>query len=264
VPDKPILVTGSRGLVGQTLIDHLRAGGRSIREFDIALEDTQDVRAAESLRSAVAGCAGVVHLAAISRVVWGERDPVLCRDTNIDGTRNVLRAVFEANRPWLLFASSREVYGTPPRLPATESDALAPINEYGRTKVAAETMIQAAMREGLVAGIARLSNVYGRTDDHADRVVPAFARAAALGTAMRVDGADHLFDFTHVEDTARGLLAMIALLDTGQRNLPPIHLLTGRPTSLGELAALANRVGGGAIGADRRTTTRLRRRSILG
>jgi UDP-glucose 4-epimerase len=243
--NEPILLTGSRGLVGQTLLAHLRAAGREVREFDIRLDDTQNVCKYESLHRAIVGCSGVVHLAAVSRVVWGERDPVLCRDTNIGGTRNVLRVLFEAKRPWLLFASSREVYGLPPRLPATELDPLAPINEYGRAKAAAEAMIEAATRDGLIASVARLSNVYGRTDDHPDRVVPAFARAAALGSPMRVDGIDHLFDFTHVEDTVLGLMTMIHILDAGRQTLPPIHLLTGRPTSLGELAEIANRAGSG-------------------
>jgi UDP-glucose 4-epimerase len=38
--------------------------------------------------------------------------------------------------------------------------------------------------------------------DHHDRVVPAFVRAAVSGQPLRVEGADHTFDFTHVDDTA--------------------------------------------------------------
>jgi nucleoside-diphosphate-sugar epimerase len=81
--------------------------------------------------------------------------------------------------------------------------------------------------------------VYGDTRDHADRVIPAFARAAAMGQALRVDGSGHTFDFTHLDDTIRGLMAMIRALDQGVSDLAPIHLLTGAPTTLGELAALA-------------------------
>jgi UDP-glucose 4-epimerase len=244
---KQILITGSRGLIGQTLIDRLHLHGWRTREYDIRLDTGQDVRSSVSLQRAVTDCAGIVHLAAVSRVVWGEQDPVLCHDTNVVGTRKVVHAALEVGSapPWVLFASSREVYGEPPRLPATESDSLSPINEYGRTKVAAERLIESAARDGLVTGIVRLSNVYGRSDDYPDRVVPAFARAAATGTAMRVDGANHLFDFTHVEDTVAGILKVIEQLEAGQRGLPPIHLLTGQPTSLGELAALANQAGGG-------------------
>jgi nucleoside-diphosphate-sugar epimerase len=78
----------------------------------------------------------------------------------------------------------------------------------------------------------------------ADRVVPAFARAAATGAPLRIDGAGHTFDFTHIDDTARGLAALIDHLDRNPEPPPPIHLLTGRPTTLGQLAALAIELAG--------------------
>ena len=34
----------------------------------------------------------VVALAAVSRVVWGQRDPAGCVATNVGGTRNILDA----------------------------------------------------------------------------------------------------------------------------------------------------------------------------
>ncbi len=241
-----ILITGSAGLVGQTLAACTQAGPYSIRGVDLRTAPEQDVLRFDALVRAVEGCVGIVHLAAVSRVIWAERDPTACRRTNIEGTRNVIRAALEARpRPWVLFASSREVYGQPAILPANEETPLAPVNVYGETKVTAEQLLASARRDGLQVAIARLSNVYGRTDDHGDRVVPAFARAAAGGQPMRVDGSEHLFDFTHVDDTALGLLRIIELLEQGERDLPPIHLLTGRPTSLGQLARMANSIGGG-------------------
>lgn len=98
-------------------------------------------------------------------------------------------------------------------------------------------------RLGLTA-VVRLSNVYGATDDHPDRVVPAFARAAASGAEMRVDGRNHVFDFTHLDDTIRGISAVITKLEAGEIALPAIQLVTGRPTTLGVLAELANAAGG--------------------
>ena len=86
--------------------------------------------------------------------------------------------------------------------------------------------------------------MYGTTDDHVDRVVPAFARNGLLGRALRVDGRDCTFDFTHLSDTVRGVLAVVRRLEAGQ-GLAPVHLLTGVPTTLGELAALAVELAGG-------------------
>ena len=248
---RQILITGSEGLVGSALRAALEARGMEVAGLDLRGPDDEagDVRDAERVRQAVAGCRGIVHLAAVSRVVWGERDPEACREVNVGGLRNVLAAAAKVRgepsaRPWVVFASSREVYGQPDRLPATEDTPLRPINVYGRAKVEGERLVEAARDEGLRAAIVRLSNVYGSTRDHADRVVPAFARGAVLGSVLRVEGADHTFDFTHIDDATRGIVAIIDLLADGKTPPPPVHLLTGRPLSLGRLAALAAELAG--------------------
>ena len=144
-----------------------------------------------------------------------------------------------AVKPWVIFASSREVYGQPELLPADEETPLRPVNVYARTKVAGEQLIAEAQHRGLRACVIRLSNVYGSTQDHPDRVVPAFARAALLGQPLRIDGCDHTFDFTHISDVVQGIAALVELLDRGAAPPPPIHFVSGVPTTLGELATLA-------------------------
>lgn len=237
------LITGSHGLVGTAMRRHLTAAGHHIRGLDLRTPtgpERGDVRVPTDITRALAECDGVLHLAAVSRVIWGEQDPERCRATNVGGTRTVLQAALEApRRPWVIFASSREVYGEPDALPVAEEAPLRPINVYGETKVAAEALMDDARAAGLQTAIVRLSNVYGSTEDHADRVVPAFARRALAGEPLRIDGAGHTFDFTHVDDTARGIAAVIEALQSGERALPPIHLLTGTPTTLGELAQAA-------------------------
>lgn len=237
-----ILITGSCGLVGTALRAVLERAGITVHGLDIRAVGTElgDVRQLERVGSAVEHCDGVVHLAAVSRVVWGERDPEGCWATNVGGLRNVIEAAHQQRTPpWLIFASSREVYGQPESLPATEDSPLRPVNVYGRTKVEGERLIEVARRTGVRASTIRLSNVYGSTRDHADRVVPAFARAAVLGQPLRIDGAEHTFDFTHIDDTTRGVLALVEHLMAGADVPAPIHFLTGVPTTLRELASMA-------------------------
>ena len=241
-----ILVTGSEGLVGRALRATLEARGNEIVALDLQGGGSEcgDVRDPDRVRGALAGCRGVVHLAAVSRVVWAERAPDDCWSTNIGGLRRVLEAALEQPaRPWVLFASSREVYGQPRRLPATEDTPLSPVNVYGRSKVEGERLVEEARAGGLRTATVRLSNVYGSALDHADRVVPAFARAAVEGNAIRIDGAECNFDFTHVDDTVRGMVAVMERLEAGE-TLAPIHLLTGAPTTLRELAAMAMSLAG--------------------
>lgn len=239
---KHILITGSSGLVGTAVRASLERSGVSVTGLDVQAvgHEFGDVRDPITIQDAFEGCKGIIHLAAISRVIWGEQDPDNCWATNVDGLANVLRlAESQKDKPWVIFASSREVYGQPDFLPATENSPLNPVNIYGRAKVEGERLINEARTQGLRTAIIRLSNVYGSTADHQDRVVPAFARAAVLGLALRVDGSNHTFDFTHLDDTVRGIVALTKCLDAGHDELPPIHFLTGQPTTLGQLAAIA-------------------------
>jgi UDP-glucose 4-epimerase len=203
-----------------------------------------DVRDQTYLSSAAQDVDAIIHLAAISRVQWGDAHPELCWETNVGGTENAVRAAARARRnPVLIVASSREVYGEPDAVPVDEDAPAAPVNVYGRSKVACEQAALAGREVGVNAAVVRFSNVYGRMNDHPDRVVPAFARAASRGSPMQVCGSDLVFDFTHVEDTAAGTIALLEALLAGERHLPPIHFVTGRPTTLGRLAQIANEAG---------------------
>jgi nucleoside-diphosphate-sugar epimerase len=245
-----LLLTGSAGLIGRALRRVLCDAGHDVVGFDSAVSpchpDYGDVRSPAAVAARAAGCDGIVHLAAIARVGMSAADPRLCRSVNVGGTRTVLEAArCRPERPFVLLASSREVYGEPAQLPVVETAPMAPINVYGRSKAAAELLVEHASRSGLVTQIVRYANVYGCIDDHPDRVVPAFTRAAALGGLMHVRGAENAFDFTHVDDVARGTARLIEALLAGERQLPPIQFATGEPTTLAALARHAHRLGSG-------------------
>lgn len=247
-----ILVTGSAGLIGRAIGAALRRAGDHVIGLDIRAGDPAergDLCATDALAARLRDVDGILHLGAVSRVVAGERDPDHCRRVNVAGTSTLLDlALKQPARPWVVYASSREVYGQQEKLPVTEDAPLRPMNVYARGKAEAERLVDAARDAGLRTAILRFSNVYGDTDDHADRVVPAFARAAALaGQApqeIRVDGSHCTFDFTHISDTIDGILRVMQMLQAGEARLPPLHLVTGQSTSLGDLAALAARIGG--------------------
>lgn len=241
-----ILITGSQGLLGRSLVRVLEARGHAVTGLDLRAGSQGwrgDVRDVVRLRAALEGCTGVVHLAAVSRVVWAERDPALCQATNIDALRALLALQRESpTTPWVLFVSSREVYGQPATLPAIESTPLAPVNTYGRSKAEGERLCEEARAAGARIAVVRLSNVYGRIDDHPDRVVPAFVHAALAGRPLRLEGGENTFDFTYVDDAVLGLVATVDALVQARPLPPPIHFLTGAPTTLRRLAELTLRI----------------------
>lgn len=240
-----ILVTGSSGLIGTAICRHFESLGHEVRRFDIA--DQQggfgDILAPADLDVAMKDCTGVVHLAAVSRVIWGERDPAKCGETNVLGTRNVLeRVALSDQRPWIIFGSSREVYGQSSVLPIAENAPLHPMNQYARSKVDAELAVKHAIEAGVRGAILRFSTVYGSTADHADRVIPAFCRAAIENFPLKVEGTSNSVDITHVTDVADSILNVASSLSEG-KSLEPMHLATGLGTTLEDLAHAIVRIG---------------------
>ncbi len=239
-----ILITGSRGLIGCTVKDQLKNSGPKVQGIDIDYPANHpeygDIRDTQLIKSLAAECSGIIHLAAISRVILGEYKPKLCWDINVNGTRSVLQALYDLpNRPWIIYASSREVYGQQTELPVREEAALLPINAYAHSKVAAEKLIMEHRERGLQTAIVRFSNVYGSVHDHVDRVIPAFCRVAALGGSIRIDGGHNTFDFTHINDVVTGIMKVIDQLQVGCMDLPTVHFTTGQGITLRQAAELA-------------------------
>ena len=80
-----------------------------MRVADGAVEDIRDLR---TLGDRIRGCDGIFHLAAVSRVAWGERDPDLCHSVNVEGTRRVIEAALAAPAPILLIAFLIAIFAT--------------------------------------------------------------------------------------------------------------------------------------------------------
>ncbi len=242
-----ILITGSLGLIGRELEKQLKILGIPMQGIDLLYPADHplqgDIRDVEKLTELAVDCIGIVHLAAVSRVIAGEQNPERCWDVNVNGTQKVLEVAQKSrNKPWVLYASSREVYGQQPVLPVKENDPRLPCNIYARSKVGAEDLMQAYRRKGLQIAILRFSNVYGRTQDYEDRVIPAFCKASAFGGSIRIDGGHNTFDFTYIDDVIDGILKMIQKLQQGYCDLPPMHLTSGKGTTLLEAAEYAKGV----------------------
>jgi UDP-glucose 4-epimerase len=235
-----ILITGSEGLIGSGLSTYIMKQGYDIVGYDLASKPSpKTILNMETLRYAAEGCIGIVHLAATSRVIDGQKNPFLCWNTNVVGTRNVIAAALECKtKPWVIYASSREVYGQQDVLPVQENCILKPMNIYAESKVEAERLMIEAREQSLNTCILRFSNVFGSVDDHSTRVIPAFCQAALSGRLLKVEGKDNIFDFTYIDDVIDGIAKVIDLLEGGTKNLPPIHFTTGVGTTLLEAANL--------------------------
>jgi nucleoside-diphosphate-sugar epimerase len=243
-----ILITGSCGLIGTALTRHYLGRNTGVSGVDwrsTMAKQCLDVADARAMAPSLNGVTGIIHLAAVSRVIHGQHDPARCWLTNVQATAQLLDAAARSEpRPWFIYASSREVYGAQTIQPVSEDAPLRPVNAYARSKVAAERLVGAARRAGLITATLRFASVYGSVDDHADRVVPAFVAAAVAGGNLRVDGKECAFDVNHVDDVVRGIASVAEILGSGERNLPTVHFVSGRRTGLLELAEMCCRIAG--------------------
>jgi len=243
VKSKSILITGHEGLVGSHLKKRLESLNYKIIGIDLKSNNLQakgDIRNYNLLKTKIYQADGIIHLAAVSRVITGEQNPDLCWETNAVASKNLLEiALNSPHKPWVIVASSREVYGEPKKLPVNETFPLNPVNIYGKSKVELEKNTLDAKNKGLNTVIIRLSNVYGSLNDHEDRVLPAFCKAAALGKNLYVEGKNHTFDFTHINDVVKAFVRLIQLMEDNCLNIPPFHFTTGVPLTLMEAAEIA-------------------------
>jgi len=256
-PSAPhILVTGGSGFIGRTLVKKLVARGTSVIVYDIVpfpdpepinsrvkylSGDIRDTRTLEMIFREFR-IEGVIHLAAVSRVITAQNDPELCWDVNVNGTRSLLDAITTSpQKPWIIMGSSREVYGEPEILPVPESYGFHPINIYGEAKVAGERLVREyAETHGLNSVVLRFSNVYGARYDILDRVIPRFILKALQDETLEIHGGGQIFDFTHVDDTTHGILLAVAYLQKQMNSgsFDDFHILTGTPHSLQDVAAM--------------------------
>jgi len=234
-----ILITGSAGFIGSALKDYLSDNKIEVIPFDIKDDPKYDVRDFKMVNKYASDVKGIIHLAAMSRVITAQEQPHECISTNIGGLSNILEAArTNNNHPWIIFGSSREVFGEPEILPVSESSPKKPINIYGLSKITGEKLCEIySSYYGLKIRILRFSNVYTSVKDHMDRVIPKFILRALNNKDLYINGSgEEQFDFTYISDTINGVWGCIKEIEKSKNPLNDFNLSIGTPVSLKQLA----------------------------
>ena len=256
------VVTGGAGFVGSHLCDLLVARGvevvcvddlstgraRNVEHLAASPAFTM-VRADVSQGLDVAGPVdAVLHLASPASPFDYARLPVHTLLVGTLGTHHALQLAARKGAR-LLLASTSEVYGDPEVHPQPESyrgsvNPVGPRSVYDEAKRCAEAFVVAHRVDHAVdACIARIFNTFGermRSDD--GRAVPAFVTQALRGEPLSVFGdGSQTRSLCHVDDTVRGLLALLDSAEPGPVNIGNPHEVT-----MLELAELVRRLCGSA------------------
>lgn len=162
------LVTGAAGFLGRYLVRTLLARGEGVRAFDRQIPagaDSKiewrsgDVRNAAAVQRACEDVEIVYHLAAL--IPQRKAKAETMQAVNVEGTQHVLDGAERTGVRRVVYLSSVEIYGVPTVTPCLEDGPLAPLAEYGRTKVAAEALCRQAVGRGLDVTILRPVTIIG-------------------------------------------------------------------------------------------------------
>jgi len=205
-----ILITGSKGFIGSHLADALIKKGHKIIDYD--LKDGNDVLDLKNIKEKGKDVDGIVDFAAVQRVITGFNYPFKTIETNIMGLKNVLEVAL-GNKAFLLFGSSKTVYGKPERLPVKEDDPKNPTNIYSLTKLASEMIINDFCRNyKLRAAVVRFSTVFGSDRDLLDRAIPTFMYKAIKNIDLKVEDPERTLDSTFIDDIIPCLVKLVEKL----------------------------------------------------
>jgi dTDP-4-dehydrorhamnose reductase len=151
-----ILVTGANGQVAWELVKCGAERGYEILPLDRAALDITD-RSAVRREVNRAGLSLVINGAAYTRVDQAESEPELAFAVNRDGPANLASACAEAGIP-LIHISTDFVFDGEKTGPYLERDKVSPVNVYGKSKAAGETVVRERLQKHIIL---RTSWVYG-------------------------------------------------------------------------------------------------------
>jgi nucleoside-diphosphate-sugar epimerase len=207
-----VALTGATGFVGQRLVTSLLADACELRALVPPSADpaplarrgvevvSGDVRDLPAVERTLAGAEVVYHLAGV--VPGAARTATEYAAVNVGGAGNVARAALTAGVRHLVHCSTVAVHGPPRRALVDEETPCAPVNAYQATKLAAESVIERAVRtHGLSATIARLTAIYGP----GDRRSLTLFRDVARGRVLMVGSGTRRCHPTYVDDAVAGL-----------------------------------------------------------
>jgi dTDP-glucose 4,6-dehydratase len=225
-----LLVTGGLGFLGSSFLKsvigpdrrvanvdsdtyagderRVRNLGGPVTQWRMDIADEGIVSLVERLRPQV-----IVHFAAESHVTRSESNPERFFRTNVEGTRQLLRAAERSGVGLFLHISTDEVYGPCPGKPFAEGDKLPgeglATSPYAQSKALADDVVTAfANRVPLV--VARPTNCFGPWQ-HPEKAIPRWIIRALTGQEIPVWGDGlQVRDWMYMEDMC---VALHTLLD---------------------------------------------------
>tara|TARA_R110000868_G_scaffold289884_5_gene550154 strand:+ start:236 stop:1138 length:903 start_codon:yes stop_codon:yes gene_type:complete len=208
---RKILITGAQGMLAQAFRAGLPAGVVALSREDCDVRDRAAVMALRRYAPDI-----VIHCAANVNADACEDAPEECRQTQVEGTRNVLDMVRDCGAS-LLYPQSFLIFDGVEQ-PITETTAANPLSWYGQCKLEAARLIRNEWEDHLIVqmggffgGGAIDKNFIGKFVPHVCRLIASGTREVAIG--------DRIWQPTWTQDLARNCLTLLDHGKTGTFNM---------------------------------------------
>jgi|TARA_B110000008_G_C16976068_1_gene565957 NAD dependent epimerase/dehydratase len=222
-----VLVTGADGFIGSHLCELLVEKGYQVKALaqynsfnnwgwlsDLHCKDqinivTGDIRDPHFCKHITKDVDIIFHLAALIAIPYSYVAPDSYIDTNVKGTLNICQAAKENGNIRVIHTSTSEVYGTAQYVPIDENHPMSPQSPYSASKIGADAIAMSFYNAfELPVTIARPFNTYGPRQS-ARAVIPTIITQIANGIKeIKLGDVSPTRDFTYVEDTCSGFLAL--------------------------------------------------------
>jgi dTDP-4-dehydrorhamnose reductase len=228
-----IVITGAGGMVARRLATRAREQGREVlAPSEVEWDITDPVAAERFIESGDV----VINCAAYTQVDAAEKEPEVAHAVNAVGPENLAHACARVGAD-LIHISTDYVFSGEQRHPYEIDDETGPLSVYGRTKLAGELLVLAAMPD---AHIVRSAWLYEGADG---KDFAAVMRRLAAGDGEVDVVADQVGSPTYVGDLVDALLQVAE--DRSIRE-PVLHAANGGEASRFEQAQAVFE----AVGAD--------------
>ena len=205
-----VLITGGAGYFGDLLARKLLERGAVVRIFDVNQPTNacgvtevmqKDIRDANAVSTACEGINFVFHNVAQVPLA---KDKHLFWSVNRDGTENLLEACVRNSVRKVIYTSSSAVYGVPRSNPVTEETPTNPMEEYGRAKLAGETLCWEYARRGLDVSVVRPRTIMGHGRLGIFQIL--FEWVFQGENIPVLDGGSNVYQFVHADDLAEACI----------------------------------------------------------
>ena len=227
-----ILITGGAGYIGRQIInlidkkkfnivvvDNLNTTKKNYLPKNIKVEKTNilNKKKLEKLFS-IYNFDGVIHLAAKCVVSESQKYPDIYYETNIIGTKNIIRYSKKFKVKHFIFSSSCSIYGNSDGI-VKENNKKKPVSYYGKTKLIGENLIKRSFKNTKIKFVilryfnvvgADLKNKIGEIGDKdrlfnniSKKIINKNFKINIYGNDYKTKDGTCIRDYMHVYDLAR-------------------------------------------------------------